>query len=185
MGNLSLAFFIVIATYLNVFICNTNFINKELFQKVNILQIVTPILNISLTIFIAYLINIKLAKHNKSNEILISLLEKYEDDIDEIHIITMKYIRDKKQNDAKDIKWLLKKMNIKIAKLGTLYEQYNISFSYPIDKMKKDILELKKSITDDPFMQENEYTAKQKTTIIQIFEEIKTSINTEKINLYK
>jgi hypothetical protein len=62
---------------------------------------------------------------------------------------------------------------------------YEKIYTYPIDKMKQDILELKKSITDDPFMQEDEYTAKQKTTNMQIFEEIKTSINKEKINLYK
>lgn len=185
MSNLSLSFFIVIATYINVFICNTNFLSGKLFQKINILQIATPILNISLTIFIAYLINIKLAKQNKSNEILISLLEKYEDDIDKIHIKTMKYIRDKEISEANDIKWMLKKMNIKIVKLSSLYELYDTSFSYPIDTMKKDVLELKKSITNDPFMQKKEYTAKQKTIIIQMFEEIKTSINKEKINLYK
>ena len=155
MSNVSLAFFIVIATYVNVFISNANFLSEKLFQKINILQIATPVLNILLTIYIVYLINVKLAKQNKSNEILISLLEKYEDDIDKIYITTMKYIKDneKSKNEAKDITWMLKTINIKLSKLSTLYNLYEISFSYPIDKMKSDLLKLKQSITNDPFMQ--------------------------------
>ena len=180
-----LVFFIIIFTYLNVFISNSNFLDKDLFEKINILQILTPILNILLTFLLAYLINIKLSNKNKSYEILINLLEKYENVLDKIHTITMRYIANKEKNDANDIKWLLKQMSIKLSNLEELYKLYDISFIYKIENMEKELLELKQSITNDPFMQHSEYTPAQKTNIIQNFEKIKTNINKEKINLYK
>lgn len=185
MLNIILLFLIIIATYFNVFICNSDFLSENLFKKINILQITTPVLNISLTIYIAYLINIKLAKKNKSNEIFISLLERYEDDINLIQVKAMNYIRDKNNNEAHDIKWLLKTLNIKLSRLEEFYKLYDKSFIYSINDMKKELLELKQSITNDPFMQDATYTATKKTQIIQNFEKIKININKEKINLYK
>lgn len=180
-------FSIIIFTYLNVFISNQVFLsNASLFENITIVQIFTPVLQVILAVFIAYYIHIKIAKRNESVSILIDILDKYLILINEINEHTLDYIRDKKEEDAKAIMWKLKKASVSHKKFELIYGLFNdINFVYSIREMKKELLILKRSITDDPFKQKREYTAKEKTKILENFENIETNILKEKINLYK
>lgn len=177
---------IVLATYFNILITNGVLLNNaSLYSNITIVQITTPIIQIILAISLAYFIHIKMSKQNKSKDIIIDMLDNYLSLLNEINELTIKYIRDKEVNDSKNILWKLKKASISHQKFELIYKSYDeIVFIYNIEEMKSNLRELKQSITNNPFMQDGEYTASQKTSILKNFENIETRIYQEKINIY-
>lgn len=186
MKGLIIVIVIVIFTYLNIFITNGVLFNTpSLSKNITLIQILTPIMQIILALALAYFIHIKMAKQNKSKDILIDMLDNYLSLLNEINELTIKYIREKDDNDSKDILWKLKKASISHQKFELIYKLYNgVTFTYNIEEMKNNLRELKQSITNNPFRQDGEYTVSQKILILKNFEIIETKIYQEKINLY-
>lgn len=187
MKQLTIFISIILFVYLNIFISSgAIFSNLNLFNNINIVQILTPLVQILLAFGLAYFVNIKLAKQTKSIEIIIDMLNNYANALKDINELSIKYIKDKSENDAKEILWKLKQASISHQQFETIYQLFpNVEFVYNIEIMKNDLLDLKKSITDEHFRSDGEYTALQKTLILNCFQKINTNIYKEKQNLYK
>lgn len=193
MGNIVCFFLAIIVIYSCVFIASSDiwYQNKDIFKNVNIIQILTPIIQILLTLGIAYFINIKIFKNNKSKEFHISLLDSFLKDLSELNTLTTKYINkdkllsDEGKKEAQEIIWNLKKYQIKIKYNSSILDENKGEKTYKSIDMTNDIRELKKLITNDPFMQKSKYNSKQKTEIFQKFSYIESKINNMRIALYK
>ena len=174
----------ILFTYLNIIFSNIQ-LNQNLFSNLNLIQILTPIMQLFTALLLAYYVNISIAKRNKSVDLLIDILDKYLEELSEINELTIKYIKDKDVSDANSILWKFKKLSMSHQKIEMLYSLYsNQKFVYLIEEMKEDLFELKKSITNDPFKQNNNYTSKQKVEILKNFVKIESNIYKEKKNLY-
>ena len=176
----------VLLTYLNIFICSGSlFSNSQLLSNINIVQILTPLVQIFLALGLAYFVNIKLVRQSKSIEIIIDMLDAYQNILKEINELSIKYLKNKDDDDAKEILWKLKQASISHQQFEIIYGLYpNIQFVYNLKVMKSDLLKLKKSITDEHFRSAGEYTAAQKNLILNCFQNITTNIYKEKQNLY-
>lgn len=179
-----------LTVYIIAFISSGDIVTKNLFQNLNIVQVFTPIFQITIAVGITYFIHIILNKKNKSTDILIEMIDDYSSLINTINEIVSDYINkketDKKTEHEKLILWHFKQASMKVESLKEIMGMYeNIKFIYEYNAMICDLRELKKSITDDPFKQEKDYSGTQKSKILSNFNKIERMLSKEKINLFK
>lgn len=192
MGRLICFFLSIIVVYVTVFLSSTSmwYQNNDLFKNVNIIQVVTPLIQIFLTLSIAYYINIKIFKNNKSKELIIALIDSFQKEFEELRTLTIIYVdRDelkKGDKEAKKIIWIIKQLQLKIKYNEEIFKEFEDLTFYNTNNLKKDVRELKKLITDDPFMQNGKkYTTKKKIDINEKFSGIEATLNLVKLKLYK
>lgn len=164
------------------------------FLKVNIVQVITPILQILTLFAIAYFINIKISDKNKKVDLLIEHIDSIIKTIQRLNRETLAYFdinsstssgTDKHKEAEFNILHALKELNNKVTFLEKLANNAKLEHYSFTDFQSKNIRILKQEITSNHFKQTTNYPKKQQIKIENLFIELLNYYTLEKLSLYK
>jgi len=155
------------------------------FYDFNLMQAITPAVQIAIAIGLAFFVNIKLSNQSKRNELLISKLEQYESSIGQLHGFAMEYMENKKSDLEPEILHALKDVSKHIDVLKKIDDHFDFKLSYAPRDMEKDFIDYKKSLTGESFKQKGvTYSTGQKNRVEKIRNRMEERIMLQKLKLY-
>jgi hypothetical protein len=154
------------------------------FFQFNIIQLLTPFMQLLIAIGLALFVNIKLSNSNKRNEIIIDLIKDYSEEFSKLHAKAIKYMENKESSLEPKILLLITSTSQKLSVIEDIKKEYNMKSYYSADAMRKDHMEYKTRLTDKYFKQHDEYPLMQKKTVMSAKNDIFKKIAKEKVSLY-
>ena len=154
------------------------------FFDFNLMQLITPIVQVAIAVGLALFVNVKLSNKSKRSELLVSKLEDFEALIGKLHGYATEYMETKKTDLEPNILRALKDASKMVYLFKKIGKNFDFKFSYIPDEMEKDLLDYKRSLTKKSFKQKIPYDGSQKREVDEIKRRIDERITFQKLSLY-